>query len=146
MNKRARRLANVTLITAIPVAYLLLRLAHLARSPDDPMTPVIAYFHRNGIDLEKDKELSHWWNVTRPSGGDFRVSVAIRTFAPSETEEKMREELLKVNLALYLNARAHIAMSYPNPTGTHPDSHIHDPIDEETSKRMLELFKRYMAP
>jgi len=109
----------------------------------DPISDLLASFREHGIELEKDDELSFWWTVTRPAGGDFRVAVALKSFPLSENEQQMREELLPISLAYILNAPAHLAISYPSLRGTTPNSTIQSPGDEATMKRLQTLFERY---
>lgn len=114
-------------------------------SRPDPVASVVAYFRANGIELEEDAQLSNWWIVARPSAGDFRVSVAFRSFPPSSTEQQMREELLTISLGFILNAPAHVAMSYPGHQGTRPDAVLISPEAEATKKKLIDLFERFKA-
>jgi hypothetical protein len=109
----------------------------------DPEGALVAYFLRHGIELKPDGRLSNSWIVTRPSAGDFRVAVALRSFPPSATEQQMQNELMSISLAFTLNAPAHIAMSVPGLRGTSPDSVQRSPEDDVTRKKMIDLFKRY---
>jgi hypothetical protein len=72
--------------------------------------------------------------------------VSLKSFPPSAIEQQMQKELMGISLAFILNAPAHIAMSYPGLRGTRPDSVQRSPEDEVTSKKMIDLFKRYRPP
>ena len=112
----------------------------------DPVGALVADFRRNGIELVPDGRPSNWWMVTRPSAGDFRVTVALMSFPPSATERQMQDRLSAINLGFMLNAPAHVAMSFPGLRGTGPNSVKRSPEDEVTKKKMIDLFQRYRPP
>lgn len=146
MRTRTQALMIVVFISAMSTVSMLKRADRAFKAPVDPKASLIAYFHENGIDLEKNPKLSNWWTVIKPAGGDFRVEVAILTFSLSASEQEMQRKLFQISLAFHLNPQAHIAMSYPSGRGTRPDSRIEDPADATTRKRLLELFDRYKGP
>lgn len=146
MRTHAKALMIVVFISAMSMASMLKRAERAFKVPVDPMVSLVAYFHENGIELEKNPQLSDWWTVIKPAGGDFRVEVAVLTFSPSASEQEMQRKLFQISIAFRLNPQAHIAMSYPLRRGTRPDSRIEDPADATTQKRLLELFDRYKGP
>ena len=112
---------------------------------DSPIKAVVAYFAKNGVPLQKDKD-GFWWVVTDPKAEGYEVTVSLRTFPAKATEQEMRNELRRINLAYRLNARARVAMSYPGLRGTRPESKP-PPLDQVPVAAKLEkLFKEYRPP
>jgi hypothetical protein len=136
-------IAVAVIVLLVAAVSHFVQVEYARRHPEDAL---VSYFLRHGIELKRDGQLSHWWIVTRPASGDFRVVVALQSFPLSATEQQMEDELMSTSLAFILNAPAHIAMSYPGLLGTRPDSVQQSPGDEVTSKRMMDLFKRYRPP
>jgi hypothetical protein len=143
MAARRWMIAVVVIVGLVAAVWHLVEVEYAKRHPEDAL---VSYFRRHGIELKPDGQLSHWWIVTRPAAGDFRVAVALRSFPLSATDQQMEIELRGINLAFILNAPAHIAMSHPGLQGTRPDSVHRSPEDEVTRKKMIELFKRYRRP
>jgi hypothetical protein len=143
MTTRRWMIAVAVIVLLVTAVSRLVEVEYARRHPEDALA---SYFLRHGIELKPDGQLSHWWIVTRPAAGDFRVAVALRSFPLSATEQQMEDELMGISLAFILNAPAHIAMSYPGLRGTRPDSVQRSPADEVTSKKMIDLFERYRPP
>lgn len=70
---------------------------------------LVAYLGRHDIKLV-NKE-SSFWELVEPKHTDVVITVSIRSFPPSASEEQMRWALHRINLAYNLNAPARLAMS-----------------------------------
>ena len=117
----------------------------MARGDPDGEREFITYLRGNGIVAERD--LSSWsdcWRVVRPATKDYSVEFVLIFFPPEATAEQMDNELLRISLAMMLNAPAHLAMSYPFYRAPKvPDSGFPNAEQDPTCKRLKELFKRY---
>jgi hypothetical protein len=114
-------------------------------APDDaPIKAVVAHFAKNGVKLEPDER--GWWVVADPKGDGYQVDVHLRTFPAGATEQEMRDELKKINLAYLLNAPARVAMSHPGLRVT--DATKKPPrLDQlPVAAKLEKLFKDYRPP
>jgi hypothetical protein len=116
-----------------------------APAPDDaPIKAVVAHFAKNGVKLRKDE--GSWWVVADPKGDGYEVIVALRTFPAGATEQQMRDELKRINLAFMLNAPARVAMSHPGLRAVDP-ARKPPRLDQVPVAAKLEtLFKAYRPP
>jgi WD40 repeat protein len=78
---------------------------------DKRIIALVAYLGRNGIKLVHDKELGHW-RILEPKHDDGWLTVSIRSFPPSASEEQMRYALANINLAYEPNVFAKLGMSH----------------------------------
>ena len=94
--------------------------------PNDPQVlAFVQYLAEHGLILKYGPK--RYWDV---SNAEF--SVCIRALPTWATEEEMQRALFQINLAYRLNAKAHIAMSYPIGEQSGP-----------TQERLETLFQSY---
>jgi hypothetical protein len=77
-----------------------------AKEDDPAMKEFVAYLEKNKLTLELSKE--GWWALKDEKG----VKVHVRVFPADATEAEMKDELMTINLAYRLNAKAKLAMSH----------------------------------
>jgi hypothetical protein len=74
------------------------------------------------------------------------VVIAWRTFTAKATEEEMRAELMRINLAFMLNAPVRVAMSKPDLRSTNSANKL-PPLDQvPVVAKLQKLFKEYQPP
>jgi len=78
---------------------------------DKRILALVDYLGRNGIKLVFAKELGHW-RIVEPKHDDGWLTVSIRTFPRSATEEQMRFAVANINLAYEPNVDAKLGMSH----------------------------------
>src|SRR5688500_17573477 len=113
----------------------------------DPRSPrivaLVAHFEAHGIKLVREKHGS--WRVTEPANPDYDVMVSLRAFPEGATADQMQNELMQINLAYRLNARAHVAMSYPSLRRARPEV-TGDARFVELKAKLERLFHEYQPP
>jgi Leucine rich repeat/Leucine Rich repeat len=128
---------------ALPLARV--EFNRMARGDPDGEREFITYLRGNGIVAERD--LSGWsdsWRVIRPATKDYSVEFVLIFFPTEATAEQMHNELLRISLAMMLNAPAHLAMSYPNYRAPKvPDSGWPNAEQDPTCNRIKDLFNHY---
>jgi hypothetical protein len=110
---------------------------------DHRILALVAHLDAHGIKLVHER--AGWWRVTQPANLDADVMVSLRAFPEGASADQMQNALMRINLAYRLNARAHVAMSYPSMRGGGPGA------TRETRfvalKATLErLFQEYQPP
>jgi hypothetical protein len=100
------------------------------------------YLSGRGITLVEEPDAS--WRVERPVADGYVVVVRFRVYPPMATEEQMREDLSRINLAFKLNVGAQLAMSYPSVRGAMPAGSRLD--DVPVRRALLEALDAYRVP
>ena len=85
---------------------------------DHRIVALVAHFEAHGIKLVHER--GGWWRVTEPADLDYDVIVSLRAFPEGASADQLQDALARINLAYLLNARAHVAMSYPSLRGASP--------------------------
>lgn len=106
---------------------------------DENVGSFIRYLSARGIRLVPDER--HSWRVDPKPGEGFDILVVFRTFPPDVSEADILREISQVNLALRLNARARLAMSYPSVRGPLPPGTRLDDISAR--RELIEAFDDY---
>lgn len=114
-------------------------------SDDASIRSVVAYFAKNGVVLEKEKD-SNYWVVSVPKSDGYEVFVAFRNWPNKTPETEMRAALATVNLAFLLNAPARVAMSIPGLRSTSTANKLPPPEKIPVIAKMQKLFKNYKPP
>jgi len=97
---------------SVPAAPLELSVINAGLDPKNPkIVKLVAHFQANGIRLEHDGVSA--WRVTQPAIPKFNVNISLRAFPDSASAEQMQDSFALMSLGYLLNAKAHVAMSYP---------------------------------
>lgn len=105
-----------------------------------PIKTFLAHCAKHGVVVQHLE--SGWWLVEKGDG--YEVVVHLRGYAATVTEPQMRADVMKVNLALMLNAPARLAMSH---TSLRLSDLKKKPANPSAAGQKLEkLFKDYRPP
>jgi hypothetical protein len=108
---------------------------------DARIKAVVAYFAKNGVKLQHDKD--NRWVVADPKGDGYEVDVYFRTFPEGATEQEMQKELRAINLGHMLNAPARVAMSVPGLRNIDPAKPLPKLDQVPVVAKLEKLFKEY---